>query len=272
MYPSLQMPPLLNVKHLSVSFPDGLRVLDDVNLYLRSGEVLGLVGESGAGKSMLAKALLRFESPASIVSGSIFLHGQDLTAMTAKEMNNIRGRKISLAMQDPRSAMDPVFSMGSQFAEVFRARSRKWYRRGRKSELFEKIYGLLEAVGISAGRQRCGQYPGEWSRGMLQRAQLAMVFSTSSPVLVLDEVTSALDPTLALQMIALIRKMKDEMNTAILLITHDIRIVVELCERVAVMRNGRILETGVVEDVFRVPNHPYTRLLLSDILGERRRP
>jgi ABC-type dipeptide/oligopeptide/nickel transport system ATPase component len=266
------MPPLLSVKHLSVSFPDGARVLDDVNLHLKAGEVLGLVGESGAGKSMLAKTMLRFEAPARIVSGAIFLDGQDLAAMTAKEMNMLRGRKISLAMQDPRRAMDPVFSMGSQFSEVLCARDGKKYRGRRKSELFEKIHGLLKAVGISSGRQRCGQYPGEWSRGMLQRAQLAMVFATSSPVLILDEVTSALDPTLVLQMIALIRKMKDEMNTAVLLITHDIRIVAEICERVAVMRKGRILETGTVEDVLRAPNHPYTRLLLSEILGERCRP
>ncbi len=266
------MPPLLNVKNLSVSFPNGARVLDDVSLYLEAGEVLGLVGESGAGKSMLAKTMLRFEAPACIVSGSIFLYGQDLTAMTAKEMNRLRGRKISLAMQDPRRAMDPVFSMGSQFAEVFRAKNGKRCRGLSKGELFEKIYALLEAVGISSGRQRCGQYPGEWSRGMLQRAQLAMVFSTSSPVLILDEVTSALDPTLVLQMIALIRKMKEEMNTAILMITHDIRIVAELCERVAVMQKGRILETGPVEDVLRAPNHPYTRLLLSDLLGERNSP
>jgi ABC-type dipeptide/oligopeptide/nickel transport system ATPase component len=251
---------ILNVHNLVVDFPNHTKVLDNVNLSLNQGEILGVIGESGSGKSVLARTLVRMEASARIVAGSIMLDGQELAEKSPKEMREIRGKKIALAIQDPRSAMDPVFRMGNQLREALLSAKEL---RSRRNGVLEKICRRLAKVGISSPLERCRQYPHEWSRGMLQRSQLVMVFSTDSLVLILDEVTSALDPTVTLQILVLIKNLKKKRNTSIILITHDILIVNELCDRVAVMQNGRIVETGTVKNTLTQPSHPYTQALVS---------
>lgn len=266
---SSSSPIILLVKDLVVDFPGrpaDSRVLHDICLSLKRGEILGLVGESGSGKSVLARTLVRLESPATILSGSILLDGQELTAKGRREMRQVRGKKISLVLQDPKSAMDPVFTMGTQFREVLLSRNgSRIGNRGEKKDVFHHIYELLESVGIASPNRRCRQYPHEWSRGMLQRAQVVMAFSNSPEVLILDEVTSALDPTICLQLLDIIIRLKEKQDTGIILITHDLSVAMEVCDRVAVMKRGRIVETGTVREIFDRPGHPYTHLLVSDI-------
>ena len=253
---------LLVVKDLSAAFPgtsDGSMVLRGISLSLNRGEILGIVGESGSGKTVFSKCLIRLESPAKIISGSILFDNQELTAKTEKELRLIRGKRIALVMQNPKAAMDPVFTMGSQFDEVI---SLNKLSKKKKNDI---IYNLLKNVGIASPKERCRQYPHEWSRGMLQRAQLVMAFSTSPELLILDEITSALDPTICLQILDLIIRFKNEHHAGIILITHDLFIASKICNRLAVMHKGLIVETGTVREIFDKPVHPYTRLLVSNI-------
>ena len=258
---------ILLVKNLVVDFPNmptGSSVLRGVSLSLKQGEILGIVGESGCGKSVLARSLVRLESPARIISGSILLDGQELIIKSQRELRRLRGRKISLALQDPRSAMDPVFMMGNQLKEVVSiSHTGKRAKKQCNADILRKIHTLLKGVGIASPKERCRQYPHEWSRGMLQRAQLVMVSSASPEVLILDEITSALDPTISLQILDLIIRLKTEQNTGIILITHDLSIALEICDRVAVMQKGRIVEMGKVRKIFEQPVHPYTKLVVS---------
>jgi peptide/nickel transport system ATP-binding protein len=250
---------LLTVRNLSAEFPNQASVLDNISFSLHQGEVLGIIGESGSGKSVLARTLLRLEAPAQITAGSILFDGQDIAEKSQREMRAIRGRKIALAVQDPRSAMDPVFRMESQLREVMDAAA----GRQKKSMQREEIYRRLSEVGISAPRERCRQYPHQWSRGMLQRAQLVMLFSTTAQVLILDEVTSALDPTVTLEILDLIRRLQQERKAGIILITHDTAVIRELCDRAAVMQQGRMVESGSVTEVLARPTHPYTQELVA---------
>jgi ABC-type dipeptide/oligopeptide/nickel transport system ATPase component len=256
--------PVLSVNDLVVDIPNGkdpLRILQHVSLTLDRGEILGIVGESGAGKSLLARCLLRLESPAEITSGEILLDGHDLAAKTGREMKGIRGDKISLVLQNPVSAMDPLFSMGEQFREVLAARRNG--TSGNGDGFFQSIRRLLKLVGIASPEEQCRRYPHQWSRGMLQRGQLVMGFLASPSVLILDEVTSALDPTVCLQILDAVVRLKEEKHTAVLLITHDLFLAAEICDRVAVIQKGRIVETGRVRNIFNAPGHPYTRSLIS---------
>ena len=256
--------PVLQVRNLVVEFPMGTQettILRSIDLTLRRGEILGLVGESGCGKSLLARTLIRLEAPARIVSGSILLEGRELTASTQKEMLPLRGKKITLVLQNPEGAMDPLFTMGYQLREVLLSQVAAPSERGRMG--FTTIEKLLGTVGIAAPRERCRQYPHEWSRGMLQRGQLVMAFLTTPAVMILDEITSALDPTVCLQILDAVSRLKAASSTAILLITHDLFLASEICDRVAVMQAGRIVETGTVQEIFGRPVHPYTRALVS---------
>jgi len=250
----------LVVNDLVAAFPgssNASRVLGGISLSLDHDEILGIVGESGSGKTVFSKCLIRLESPAKIISGSIFFNDQKLTAKTEKELRLIRGKRIALVMQNPKAAMDPVFTMGSQFDEVISLNNLS------KKKKREIIYNLLKNVGIASPKERCRQYPHEWSRGMLQRAQLVMAFSASPELLILDEVTSALDPTICLQILDLIVSFKHEHHAGIILITHDLSIASKICDRVAVMHQGLIVESGTVSDIFDNPVHPYTKLLVS---------
>ncbi len=219
------------------------------------------MGESGSGKSLLARTLTRLEAPARISSGTILMEGRELASLTQKEMVKIRGKKITLVLQYPETAMDPLFILNAQFREVLSATAEAPIKRGNAA--LSAVYKLLKAVGIAVPRERCRQYPHEWSRGMLQRGQLVMGFLTRPTVMILDEITSALDPTVCLQILDAVRRLKAETHTAILLITHDLFLAAEICDRVAVMKKGEIVETGTVREIFDRPAHAYTRELIS---------
>ncbi len=258
--PDLSGPALLNVSGLGVAVRtrEGDRVLlHDVDFTLGQAEIHGLVGESGCGKSLFSRSLVRLEAPARIVSGAIALDGVNVADLPAGDAAPFRGKKISLVLQNPVSAMDPVFTMASQFKDALSILPKK-------AQTMDRVYGLLEEVGISSPIERCRQYPHEWSRGMLQRAQLVMALLSTPDIMILDEVTSALDPTIALQIIELISRLRETRHTAFILITHDLAMAAHVCDRVSVMRRGTILETGDVKTLFTKPAHAYTRQFISN--------
>ena len=260
------MKPILRVRRLNVAFPGRNReqvVLHDIDLCLHEQKILGLVGESGCGKSVLARTLLRLEAPARIISGSISLAGQELTTKSRRQMRQIQGRMITLALQDPASAMDPLFTMGSQLREVPAAGVTREKTTGAAQNA--RIYRELEEVGIGSPVSRCRQYPHQWSRGMLQRAQLVMAFSPGPRVVVLDEITSALDSTITLQILQQIRRLQARGRSAVILITHDLAVALEICDQVAVMHRGRIVESGPAEELLTRPGHPYTRMFVASL-------
>jgi len=258
--------PLLQVENLEVVFPgpgQGTPVLDGLDLALHPREILGLVGESGCGKSVLARTLLRLEAPARIVAGSIRLAGVELTGRSRRQMRSIRGRWITLAIQNPDGAMDPLYPMARQFREVYAPAPGTFTWKKEKTAWQEHLFRRLREVGIGSPEERCRQYPHQWSRGMLQRAQLVMVFAARPRVVILDEITSALDSTVILQILGLIRRLRRQYGSAIILITHDLAVAGEICDRIAVMCRGRIVEQGPAPEVLARPKHPYTGMLVD---------
>ncbi|MDH4316996.1 MAG: ABC transporter ATP-binding protein, partial [Desulfobulbaceae bacterium] len=237
-------------------------MLNGTSFSLYRGEILGLVGESGCGKSLLARTLVRLESPARIVSGTIKLDGREIsTPQRQKEMRKYRGRKISLVLQNPKSAMDSVFTVGRHFKDVFSIRHglTNYTDKTNKKSIQYEINKLLQAVGISSPEERSRQYPHQWSRGMLQRAQLQMTFVTMPDVIILDEVTSALDPTVTMQTLCVIRQLTENKDSAIIFITHDLSVALEICDRIAVMEKGRIVESGPAREIILTPSNSYTK-------------
>ena len=256
---------ILRVSHLRVAIREKREevvLLQDVNFSLARGEIHGLVGESGCGKSLFARSLVRLEAPAYILSGSILVDNCEVVD-TASPPGPFRGKKISLVLQHPSTAMDPVFTLASQFKDALSILP------GSERSM-ESVYTLLEKVGISSPASRCRQYPHEWSLGMLQRAQLVMALLADPRILILDEVTSSLDPTMALQIVELVSQLRKERHTAFILITHDLAMAAHVCDRISVMHQGTIVETRAVEDLFERPEHPYTADIVSNsgIRGE----
>ncbi len=232
-------------------------LLRNVNFSLCQGEIHGLVGESGCGKSLFARSLVRLETPARIVSGSILIEGTNVADKGPQALVPFRGKRISLVLQNPASAMDPVFTLASQFRDALSILP------GPERSM-DRVYRLLEEVGISSPASRCRQYPHEWSRGMLQRAQLVMALLSNPESMILDEVTSALDPTIALQLIRLIARFRQTRQTAFILITHDLAMAAHVCDRISVMHQGTILETQDVNSLFKKPIHPYTIAFIAE--------
>ena len=263
------MDPILEVKNLAVDFPGvttDSRIISGMSMSLKRGEILGLVGESGCGKSVFARTLVRLEYPGRIMSGSITLDGMELTTQDQKGMGAFRGRRISLVMQNPESSMDPVFTMGRQFREVLSIKpdsEDSGLKKGAGKN--QKIHEFLQEVGITSPEERCRQYPHQWSRGMLQRAQLQMAFSTMPDVVIMDEITSALDTTITAQILQLISRLRNRNKTGIIFITHDISVALEICDRIAVMQKGNIVESGTASEIVFRPSHPYTKRLVSPV-------
>ena len=256
--------PLLEVKGLRTSFHtrDGVvRAVDGIDFHVDRGEIMGLVGESGCGKSVTSLSIMRLIArPGRIDAGEILFDGADLLKVSDDEMRKIRGEKISMIFQQPTSSLNPVWDVGTQIEEVLRI------HRGMKgSSAHDRALELLKMVGIPDPGRRLKAFPHEMSGGMAQRVMIAMALACEPDLLIADEPTTALDVTIQAQILDLMRNLRDETGTAIILITHDLGVVAEMCDRVAVMYAGEIVEQTDVVSLFRDPHHPYTRGLIGSI-------
>jgi ABC-type dipeptide/oligopeptide/nickel transport system ATPase component len=258
---------LLDVQHLTVTFDAArnARVVDDVSFTMAAGETLGLVGESGSGKSVTAFSILRLlQPPGQIVNGRILFEGQDLLTLSERDMRAVRGARISLIFQEPMTALNPVMRVGDQVAEALTAHSM-----ANRTEARRRAVELFDAVRIPDPIRRVRDYPHQLSGGMRQRVMIAIALACRPPLVIADEPTTALDVTIQAQMLDLIRQLQAEFGLALLLITHDFGVVAEMADRVAVMKAGRIVETGPVREILRTPSHEYTRQLLAAVPGKR---
>ena len=257
--------PLLDIRRLRTHFktPQGtVRAVDDVSLTVAAGEVLGIVGESGCGKSVLSLSILRLlpMPPAFFAGGQILFDGQDLLKASAEEVRRIRGNRISMIFQEPMSALNPVFTIGNQLAEVFRV-----HQSLGKAEALEKAVTMLETVGVPAPRRRVKEYPYQLSGGMRQRVMIAMALACRPALLIADEPTTALDVTIQAQILDLMEQLRRELNTAIIIVSHDLGVIAETARRVVVMYTGKIMEAAETVALFDTPLHPYTRGLMQAI-------
>ena len=257
---------LLSVEGLTTVFgtPAGtLPAVDAVSFEIRAGETLGLVGESGSGKSVTARSIMRLvPPPGQITAGAIRFRDRNLLALSESEMRTIRGREIGFVFQEPMTALNPILTAGDHIAEALLVHHRAT-RRAAKARAID----LLEAVGVSDAAARARDYPHQLSGGMRQRVLIAAAVACEPALLVADEPTTALDVTIQAQILDLLRGMRDRLGLALLLVTHDFGVVAETADRVAVMYAGRIVETGAVRDLWRTPQHPYTRALLASVPG-----
>ena len=263
------MSPIVEMRDVRVRFKGARSVhaLNGVDIALQQGEVLGLLGESGSGKSVTLRALLRMlPARRSEVSGTIRVAGDDVLALDEEALETLRGGTVSMIFQEPMLALDPVYTIGDQIAEtVVRHRGVSWTD-GRRRAL-----EMLEAVRIPSAKRRLEAYPHEMSGGMRQRAMIALALSCKPKVLLADEPTTALDATVQIQILVLLRELQREMGMAVIFVTHDIGVAVEISDRIAVMYGGRVVENGTLRDIVRTPKHPYTRGLLSSTVhgGQR---
>ncbi len=257
--------PELLVKNLKVSFAASKKELiavRGISYQLNQGEILALVGESGCGKTVSALSILRLiqEPPGKIVSGEILFAGKDLLKLKKKELQDRRGKDIAMIFQDPMTSLNPVLTIGEQIIETLLRHTSLSRKKAR-----EKSFRLLEQVEIPSPKQKLDQYPHQLSGGMRQRTMIAMALSCSPRILIADEPTTALDVLIQAQILSLLKKIKNDTQMSILLITHDLGVVAEVAERVMVMYAGEIVESGSVYDLFRSPLHPYTIGLMESI-------
>ena len=258
--------PLLRLENLSTHYVSArgtrvVRAVDEVSLSLNAGETLGIVGESGSGKSTLALTMLRVLPPAArIVSGRILFEGEDLVAKSDAEMREVRGKRIAMILQDPMASLNPLFSIGNQVAEPIRV-----HNGASRSTAWAKARELLKAVRIPSPETRLRQYPHEMSGGMRQRIVGAIGIACGPRLLIADEPTTSLDLTIQAQYLNLLRELQREHGLALIFITHNLGIVAKMCDQLAVMYAGRLVELGSVSRVFNAPAHPYTKALLNSI-------
>ncbi len=265
MTPKANADPLLEVRDLAVAFDTDaglLRAVDGISFSIPRGRTLGLVGESGCGKSVTALSILRLlpQPSGRIVGGEIRFEGADLAAATPADLLRIRGGRIGMVFQEPMTALNPVHRIGRQLSEVFLL-----HRTRDKAEAARLAVEMLAKVGIPSPEIRAQEYPHQLSGGMRQRVVIAMALACNPALLIADEPTTALDVTIQAQILDLLRSLQRELGMAILLITHDLGVIAEMCDEVVVMYSGRIAEQGPVEKIFARPAHPYTRGLLSAI-------
>ena len=240
---------------------DGIvKAVDNVNLEIKKGEIFGLVGESGCGKSTLALSILRLTPPSGRIEGKILFKNEDLMKKSEREIRSIRGGKIAMIFQDPTSCLNPVFSIGDQIAEAI-----KLHRFTDKSKVGKEVINALRSVFIPEASRMVKSYPHEYSGGMKQRVMIATALSCRSELLITDEPTTNLDVTIQAQILKLIREIKDNYGTTILLITHNLGIIAEMADRVAVMYAGRLVEQADTLGVFKRAKHPYTKALLGSV-------
>ncbi|MCK6525996.1 ABC transporter ATP-binding protein [Myxococcota bacterium] len=251
-------PPLLEVRGLRTEFrtrTGAVAVVDGISLQVDAGETVGLVGESGSGKSVTALSIMRLlpEPPARIAGGRVLLRGRDLLPLPKREMRRVRGRRIGMVFQEPMTAIDPVMRAGDQVAEGMRA-----HLRLSAAEARERAVDLLRQVGIPSPEERARAFPHQLSGGMKQRVMIAIALACDPELLIADEPTTALDVTIQAQILNLLRDMQAARGLGVLLVTHDLGVVAETCDRVVVLYAGRVMEEGPVDAVFRRPAHPYT--------------
>ena len=258
------MDALLQVKNLRTHFfsrAGVVRAVDDVSFSLARGEILGLVGESGCGKSVSSLSIMRLvDRPGRIVSGEILFEDRDLLRLSKEEMRRLRGSRLAMIFQEPTSSMNPVFTIGSQIAEAILVHERVSRQAAR-----ERVLTLMGLVGIPDPERRFRQFPHQFSGGMLQRMMVAMALACNPSVLIADEPVTALDVTIQAQILDLIKELRDRTGASILLITHDMGVVAETCDRVAVMYLGKIVEEAPLASLFEAPKHPYTIGLFASI-------
>jgi len=256
--------PLLRVQGLRTHFytyAGIVKAVDNVSLEVNKGETLGVVGESGSGKTVTAQSVLRVvPPPGKIVDGKIEFQGKNLLALRETEMQQIRGKEIAYIFQDPTTTLDPVYTVGDQLAEVIMR-----HQKLSKKDAWAKAADLLKMVDIPDADIRIHQYPHELSGGTKQRIAIARALSCEPILIIADEPTTALDVTIQAQILDLLREIKNRMNLAMVLITHDMGIVAEICDRVTVLYAGQVCESGTVEQVFEKPKHPYTQALLTSV-------
>jgi oligopeptide/dipeptide ABC transporter ATP-binding protein len=262
---------LLSVEDLKTYFYTNMgtvKAVDGVSFSLRAGEALGLAGESGCGKSVTCLSILRLvPRPAGrIVGGKVIFEGEDLLTKDASEMTQWRGNKISMILQDPCMSLNPVYTIGSQVAEAFRLEKIKRAVR-------QRVIDVLSSVKIPSPAERLDNYPFQFSGGMRQRTAAAIAIARSPKLLIADEPTTALDVTIQAQFLQLLKEIQQQNNMALIMVSHDLSIVAEICDRVAIMYAGRIVESGTVKRVYENPGHPYTQALMRAIprLGKRER-
>jgi peptide/nickel transport system ATP-binding protein len=255
---------LLEVNNLRTSFytSDGLvHAVDNVSFHVRRGEAVALVGESGCGKSVTAMSIMRLVAvPGKITGGEIRFKGRDLVAIKEREMRDVRGNDIAMVFQEPMTSLNPVFKIGAQVAEAIRI-----HRKVGRKEAWKMAGDMLELVSIPDPHKRLDDYPHQLSGGMRQRVMIAMALSCDPELLIADEPTTALDVTIQAQIMELLASLQKKLGLAILLITHDLGVVAEFCERVVVMYTGRVVEEAPVRQLFANPGHPYTRGLLKSL-------
>lgn len=256
---------LLAIEHLNISFTNDkseiIPAVKDLSFYIRQGETVGLVGESGCGKSVTALSLMQLiEKNTSFIQGEIFFNGENLSTFTEKEMRNIRGNEISMIFQEPMTSLNPVHKIGRQISEIL-------FLHGisTKANSKEQTIAILKKVGIPRAESIIEEYPHQLSGGMRQRVMIAMAMACNPQLLIADEPTTALDVTIQAQILELMKKLKQEYHTAILLITHDLGVISEMADRVMVMYYGQIVEQADVRTIFKKPKHPYTIGLLNSV-------
>jgi oligopeptide/dipeptide ABC transporter ATP-binding protein len=256
---------VLEVRNLKTHFNtrNGLvKAVDGVDFDVKKGEILAIVGESGCGKSVMSQSILRLigQKKSEMMSGEILYKGENLLEKSETEMRGLRGKEIAMIFQDPMTSLNPVYTVGSQIAEVPMI-----HEKADKKSAWKKAIDMIKKVGIPSPESRATQYPHQFSGGMRQRGVIAMSLACNPDLLIADEPTTALDVTIQAQVLDLLRNLRDETNAAIVLITHDLGVVAEFCDSVAVMYAGKIVEKSSVEELFANPQHPYTKGLLGSL-------
>ena len=257
---------VLEVINLETTFftDDGaVPAVDDISFSIYEGEILGIVGESGIGKSVTSLSVMRLiPSPTGkITSGQILFEDKDLVKLTDKEMRRVRGKDVAMIFQEPMTSLNPLFTIGNQLLEAIRIHHKKWS----KQQMRERAIEILKLVGLPRAEALLKDYPHQLSGGMRQRVMIAMALVCNPKLLIADEPTTALDVTIQAQILQLMKNLNDQLNTAVMLITHDLGVVAETCERVIVMYAGQIVEEASVHDLFKKPAHPYTQGLLQSV-------
>ncbi|MFB6468369.1 ABC transporter ATP-binding protein [Cytobacillus sp. Hz8] len=257
--------PILDVKQLRTSFfsSDGeVPAVDEISFSVSKGEILGIVGESGCGKSVTSLSIMKLipQPPGKIVGGEILLNGENIVKAPEKRMRQIRGNEVAMIFQEPMTSLNPLFTIGDQLIEAINI-----HKKVSKKEAFNRGVEMLKLVGLPRAEQIMKEYPHQLSGGMRQRVMIAMALSCSPKVLIADEPTTALDVTIQAQILSLMKELNEKLGTAIIMITHDLGVVAELCQRVIVMYAGKVVEEANVHDIFKNPKHPYTLGLLKSI-------